>query len=158
MKAFGGNSGYIGYSESVRSFNAKTDGRYPKTEFKRVYNLSEKLFNQLLKRDIIENTEWHHTSKFGNKTKFYSISNIMLFTYIVYGRDEAFNLYKKSRCYEKRVVRKKGTGRILSLSAEYAFTNSLNNIGDSFIFFGQRLKIVSLTKRRKYPVVQFNDN
>lgn len=152
MKTFGGNSGYIGYSESVRSFNAKMDGKYPKTEFKRMYGVSEKLFNQLINRGIIENSEWHHTSKFGNKTNFYTISNKILFNYLVYGRNEVFNLYKNSRCYEKEVVRKKGSGQILNLSAEYAYTNGICKIGECFLFFGQSMKVIGLTKRRKYPI------
>jgi hypothetical protein len=71
-RRFGGNSGYVGYSMSVRALNAKNDGRYPKTQFKKEYSISEKTLNVLVDLDIISDKEWHHTSKYGNRTTFYS--------------------------------------------------------------------------------------
>jgi len=75
MATFGGNSGYIGYSQSKRSLSAKNEGRYPKTLFKKYYSISEKKFKELEDRGVIYISEWHHTSKFGNKTNFYSIDD-----------------------------------------------------------------------------------
>ncbi|MBR5898580.1 MAG: hypothetical protein IKZ14_03835 [Muribaculaceae bacterium] len=36
---FGGNSGYVGYSMSKRAAEAREEGRYPKTDFKKVYRI-----------------------------------------------------------------------------------------------------------------------
>ena len=69
--SFGGNSGYVGYSLSKRGARAKEEGRYPKTEFKREYELNDKTFKILSDVGIISGNEWHHTSMYGNKTTFY---------------------------------------------------------------------------------------
>lgn len=71
-RIFGGNSGYVGYSMSRRAANAREEGRYPKTDFKKIYGLTDKTLSVLVTLGIIDNTEWHHTSKFGNKTTFYA--------------------------------------------------------------------------------------
>jgi len=71
-ESFGGNSGYIGYSISVRAAKAKDNGRFPKTEFKSNYGISDSVLNLLITLGYVTNNEWHHTSKFGNKTPFYS--------------------------------------------------------------------------------------
>lgn len=69
---YGGNSGYQGYSMSKRAVEAREEGRYPKTDFKKVYSINDATLNALVELNIISNNEWHHTSKYGNKTKFYS--------------------------------------------------------------------------------------
>lgn len=71
-RIFGGNSGYVGYSMSRRAANAREEGRYPKTDFKKIYGLTDKTLSVLVTLGIIDNSEWHHTSKFGNKTTFYA--------------------------------------------------------------------------------------
>ncbi len=71
FRTFGGNSGYVGYSMSKRAAEAKREGRYPKGEFRREFGVSPKAFDFLVKYDFINDSEWHHTSKFGNKTTFY---------------------------------------------------------------------------------------
>lgn len=71
-RVFGGNSGYVGYSMSRRAANAREEGRYPKTDFKKIYGLTDKTLSVLVDLGIISDTEWHHTSKFGNKTTFYA--------------------------------------------------------------------------------------
>lgn len=71
-RTFGGNSGYVGYSMSVRALEAKNNGRFSKTQFKKEYSISEKLLNVFVELDIISDKEWHHTSKYGNRTIFYS--------------------------------------------------------------------------------------
>ena len=68
---FGGNSGYVGYSMSKRAAEAKEEGRYPKTEFKREYHITAKSLDMLTSLGFIDNSEWHHTSMYGNKTPFY---------------------------------------------------------------------------------------
>lgn len=68
---FGGNSGYVGYSLSKRAAEAKEEGRYPKTEFKKEYHITEKSLGALTRLGFIDNSEWHHTSMYGNKTPFY---------------------------------------------------------------------------------------
>lgn len=72
-RIYGGNSGYNGYSISKRGQKAKDGGRFPKTAFKKEYNLSQTSFDMLCFLGIIRNGgEWHHTSKFGNRTTFFS--------------------------------------------------------------------------------------
>ena len=68
---FGGNSGYVGYSMSKRAAEAKEEGRYPKTEFRREYHITAKSLDILTSLGFINNSEWHHTSMYGNKTPFY---------------------------------------------------------------------------------------
>ena len=58
----GGNSGYVGYSMSKRAEQAREEGRYPKTDFKKVYNISDKTLKALVSAGIIDDNEWHHTS------------------------------------------------------------------------------------------------
>ena len=71
-KRFGGNSGYVGYSMSKRAVQAREEGRFPKTDFKKEYGVSAKAFDALVDAGIISDGEWHHTSMYGNKTTFYS--------------------------------------------------------------------------------------
>jgi hypothetical protein len=71
-KYYGGNSGYQGYSMSNRAVSAKEEGRYPKGEFRRNYNITDKSMILLIDAGIINDKEWHHTSKYGNKTIFFS--------------------------------------------------------------------------------------
>jgi hypothetical protein len=71
-RSVGGNSGYVGYSMSVRAAEARRDGKFPKTDFKREYGMSDKVLSELVSFGYIDNSEWHHTSKFGNRTTFYS--------------------------------------------------------------------------------------
>ncbi len=70
-RSFGGNSGYVGYSMSKRAEQAREEGRFPKTDFKKEYAMPEKTLQVLTEAGIISNDEWHHTSKFGNRTTFY---------------------------------------------------------------------------------------
>lgn len=70
-RSFGGNSGYVGYSMSKRAEQAREAGRFPKTDFKKEYAMPEKTLQVLTEAGIISNDEWHHTSKFGNRTTFY---------------------------------------------------------------------------------------
>ena len=70
-RSIGGNSGYVGYSMSKRAAEAREEGRFPKTDFKKEYNMPGRTLDALVAAGIIDNGEWHHTSKFGNKTVFY---------------------------------------------------------------------------------------
>lgn len=70
-KPFGGNSGYVGYSMSKRAAYAREEGRYPKTDFKKVYNMPQATLDALVSAGIITDKEWHHTSSYGNTTTFY---------------------------------------------------------------------------------------
>lgn len=72
---YGGNSGYVGYSMSVRAAEARRNGRFPKGDFRSYYNITLNSFNLLVEIGIIDDTEWHHTSKYGNQTTFYSWQN-----------------------------------------------------------------------------------
>ena len=56
---------------SVRAAQARKEGRFPKTDFLKEYGVSAKALQPLVDSGIISDREWHHTSKFGNKTTFY---------------------------------------------------------------------------------------
>lgn len=71
-RRFGGNSGYVGYSMSKRAAQAREEGRFPKTDFKKEYGVSATAFDALVDAGIISDGEWHHTSMYGNRTTFYS--------------------------------------------------------------------------------------
>ena len=58
-----------GRGESLRSLDAKSDGKFPKTTFKKEYGLTPKLWKLL--EDVYTPSEWHHTGKYANKTYFY---------------------------------------------------------------------------------------
>ena len=85
---FGGNSGYVGYSKSKRAVNAENRGLRSKSEMDSDF-LND--VNELIvayggnpvslaqiKRNLkdIARDEWHHTSKYGNKTDYYSAKTI----------------------------------------------------------------------------------
>ena len=72
MLIYGGNNGYIGYSMSKRAAQARKNGLYPKIDFKKEYGISSRLFKVLEEMKIVYVSEWHHTSKVGNRTNFYS--------------------------------------------------------------------------------------
>lgn len=71
FRSVGGNSGYVGYSMSKRAAEAREEGRFPKTDFKREYDMPQQTLDALVEAGIIDNSEWHHTSKIGNRTTFY---------------------------------------------------------------------------------------
>lgn len=71
FRIVGGNSGYVGFSMSKRAAEAKEEGRFPKTQFVKEYGVPAAHLDALVAAGIISNDEWHHTSKFGNKTPFY---------------------------------------------------------------------------------------
>lgn len=78
MTTFGGNSGYVGYSISKRGHQAKKEGRYPKTQLCKEYGISPRDFNEALDLGIVSRSEWHHTSKFGNRTEFYELEDELI--------------------------------------------------------------------------------
>ena len=71
FRPVGGNRGYVGYSMSKRAAAARAEGRFPKTDFKKEYGVTDKALDLLVYCDIISGSEWHHTSMYGNKTTFY---------------------------------------------------------------------------------------
>lgn len=68
---YGGNKGYVGYSMSKRAANAREEGRYPRTDFKKEYGITDASLDALVEAGLVNNTEWHHTSVRGNRTPFY---------------------------------------------------------------------------------------
>lgn len=94
-RIFGGNSGYVGYSKSKRAADAEENGLRNKSQMDS--NFAQEV-NELLKAripnhrkislseiksalDAIEPTEWHHTSKYGNKTNYYSPYDVAFYFY-----------------------------------------------------------------------------
>jgi hypothetical protein len=158
MKSIGGNSGYINYSESVRSFQAKQDGRMPKTLFKKEWQISEKKFTELKDRGIIYVSEWHHTSKFGNKTEFYSINNLPVFYFSIGQKAEALVAYKKTRRYISPVYLNKSNFRFNSqilISKNDDRINELKNLNlkytrtkrNNYTFYLDKTKLNNILAR-----------
>lgn len=56
---------------SRRAAEAREEGRFPKTDFKKEYHVSEHALKALVRTGFIDGSEWHHTSKYGNRTPFY---------------------------------------------------------------------------------------
>ena len=89
---FNNNKGYHGYSESVRSRQAKDKGIYPLSlwnkdkmlevlEYEEREDLADKINNiplYVLKETCLIYSEWHHTSSKYNITNFYKFSIEML--------------------------------------------------------------------------------
>lgn len=69
-KIIGGNSGYVGYSMSERAEMAYNEGKLP-------YSKLPSWAKKIVDSGIVDTDEWHHTSKYGNKTKFYSAQNFL---------------------------------------------------------------------------------
>lgn len=120
MKTFGGNSGYIGYSMSKRAANARNEGAYPKTDFKKEYGLTAKVFDALKDLKIIYVSEWHHTSKFGNRTDFYR-----------WNEDKYINIYERNEKEIKKLVGQIGSqpkmGNILSVEEIQEWDKAFQN-------------------------------
>lgn len=91
---YGGNSGYIGYSMSKRAAEARERGRFPKTDFRKYYDVSPKMLEFLVDNGYVSDSEWHHTSKYGNKTVFYD--------WTIYAKD----CYYENKDELKRLLRK----------------------------------------------------
>lgn len=69
---YGGNSGYVGYSISKRGAQAKEEGRFPKSQFKKEYSITQSSLDALVDLGYVSDSEWHHTSMYGNRTTFYA--------------------------------------------------------------------------------------
>ena len=95
MNIFGGNRGYVGYSMSKRALAARAEGKFPKTDFKKEYGMSERVFQALLAIGSICTYEWHHTSMYGNATRFYEWMD-----------DEEFALWDTHKDEVKKLARK----------------------------------------------------
>ena len=87
---FGGNRGYVGYSKSKRAVEAEERGlcsisQMDKLFVEEVRRMVNELTGENVKltvsgvREIAKSCpydEWHHTSMYGNKTKYYSAETI----------------------------------------------------------------------------------
>jgi len=158
MKAIGRNSGYIGYSESVRSYNAKKDGKYPKTLFKKEYSITEKKFKELEERNAIGISEWHHTSKFGNKTDFWAVNDFILFYLLTGQKEKAYNCYKNSKknIGYKYTYNKKSSENAKKIKDEATeFFIGKVEIGEIVTYKGVKMECLGKTKHRKAPYFAF---
>ena len=87
---YGGNSGYVGFSKSRRAVDAEDRGLKNKSQMDN-YFVGEikdyvksktgediKISLALIKRELtnMKADEWHHTSKYGNRTDYYSVETI----------------------------------------------------------------------------------
>ena len=64
--AFGGNSGYDGYSMSKRAVAAYEDGKL-------TYSKLPLWAKRMVDSGMATTDEWHHTSSYGNQTPFYNV-------------------------------------------------------------------------------------
>lgn len=91
MAIFGGNSGYVGYSKSKRAVAAEVQGLRNKSQFDKdfkdevnsilVANGYKAVTISKMKTatKFVSADEWHHTSKFGNRTDYFSAETIANF-------------------------------------------------------------------------------
>ncbi|MDY3855598.1 MAG: hypothetical protein SO008_00780 [Bacteroidaceae bacterium] len=87
-KPYGGNSGYVGYSKSRRAVDAEGRGLRNKSQMDGDFcdevngilaeHGAKKVSLAEIKRSLDEMVadEWHHTSMYGNKTKYYSAERV----------------------------------------------------------------------------------
>ena len=85
---FGGNSGYVGYSKSKRAVDAERRGLRSKSQMDKDFadmvndlissNGGDPVTLTAIKKALpnIKRDEWHHTSKYGNKTDYYSAFSV----------------------------------------------------------------------------------
>jgi len=90
----GGNSGYVGYSMSKRAEQARKEGRYPKTDFKKEYGVNDRVLDALVKAGVIDDSEWHHTSKMGNRTTFYGWTEPWMYDAYIENKEQVDRMIK----------------------------------------------------------------
>lgn len=125
MNYFGGNSGYSGYSMSNRAVEAREGGRFPKTDFKKVYGIDNRVLDVLVDLKVIDNTEWHHTSKYGNKTPFYSWVD-----------DDYLDVWQQNKSLVKQLVQDNNFNELANL-----FGIAYDSLGTDDIRVGDILRI-----------------
>lgn len=76
------NSGYVGYSKSVRASQAEEEGLFPAS----VISKQLKVPIEFIKTNF-EPDEWHHTSKHYNETNYYDIEKIKAYLNTVEGQE-----------------------------------------------------------------------
>ncbi len=144
---YGGNSGYYGYSMSRRAIEAREEGRYPKTDFKKEYGINDRTLKVLVELGVISDNEWHHTSKYGNKTVFYSWED-----------DDDIQVYRQNKKQILAWIKTYDYACIAELfSVPYnAFGTENIHIGDEFIIPGNEyivgVRVVDLTP--KYLIIE----
>ena len=133
---FGGNSGYVGYSMSRRASKARSEGRFPKGDFKREYGLTDTMLNLLVENGAVSNSEWHHTSMFGNRTPFYGWEDYALEAFeenaeelnriarsrklTASEKQEAVDKIMNESMDKKRAIEESAAGEQQRLESEYA--------------------------------------
>ncbi|MBQ9705550.1 MAG: hypothetical protein IJV55_05105, partial [Paludibacteraceae bacterium] len=87
-RVFGGNRGYVGYSKSRRAVDAERRGLRSKSQMDKSFaeevngilreRGAEEVSLSKIKKALgdIRADEWHHTSKFGNRTDYYSAETV----------------------------------------------------------------------------------
>ncbi len=143
-KYFGGNSGYVGYSMSKRAKDARNDGKYPKTDFKKEYHITDNSLNSLIDAGYINNNEWHHTSKYGNKTIFYSWDEDYYFDIYISNKKEIDKISSDKKLNQKETVDK----------IKYIFENS-------DIYKNKEIEEEKLYNRKKHEMsiwTNYNNN
>lgn len=101
----------FGRGESLRSLEAKSEGKFPKTTFKKEYGITPKQWVQI--EAIHTPTEWHHTGKYANRTYFYDPAEVKLAWIENYGYEtlpgglrgiETQELYWAKRQFKKLMI------------------------------------------------------
>lgn len=137
--------GYIGFSISAKAAKAKQDGRYPKTEFKQVYGISEKKFQELLKGGVIYKSEWHHTSCKYNRTDFFDIDDKVKFFIAIGDKQSAYEEYKAEKAKRLAYANKVATTKKIWKSS--IMLKKQDDRANELLSIGMRY---DLTKRGNY--------
>lgn len=124
---YGGNSGYVGYSKSVRAVEAESRGLRNKSQMDKSFAdrvneiLSEngeetRVTVSQIKRDVdtIEADEWHHTSMYGNRTNYYSPESVARH----YSQDKLSGYTQRKEEAERRMLEQQSRER--AARSEYA--------------------------------------
>lgn len=133
---YGGNSGYSGYSMSKRAVEAREEGRFPKTDFKKAYSIDNRTLDVFVNFGIIDDTEWHHTSKYGNKTTFYSWVD-----------DDDIQIYESNRELIRSLMRNNSFSEIAKLfNIQYdSYGTEDIQVGDRIILDDEQEKVYDVT-------------
>lgn len=121
---------------SRRASKARSEGRFPKGDFKREYGLTDTMLNLLVENGAVSNSEWHHTSMFGNRTPFYGWEDYALEAFEEHTEElnriarsrkltasekqEAVDKIMNESMDKKRAIEESAAGEQQRLESEYA--------------------------------------
>ncbi|MBQ8422985.1 MAG: hypothetical protein IJY36_01825 [Coprobacter sp.] len=142
---YGGNSGYVGYSKSKRAVDAEERGLRNASQMnadfaKEVNRIVEERTGEPSKITLkkikevlgkIKADEWHHTSKFGNKTNYYSAETVASY----FAKDPEEEEYERIERERERERKKRHEEYSKAVRAKLPITQVKTKIGtfDGFV-------------------------